>query len=86
MTPCNPVPDLVDIARQSVRPISPDGAARIAAFLLDACDDAAFTNRAGEPDLYYSGFGLDALLALGAAPRNPQEPRAAQFCAEPGGV
>ena len=35
MTPCNPVPDLVDIARQSVRPISPDGAARIAAFLLD---------------------------------------------------
>ena len=73
MTPCNPVPDLVDIARQSVRLISPDGAARIAAFLLDACDDdAAFTNRAGEPDLYYSGFGLDALLALGAAPRNPQ--------------
>ena len=67
------VPDLVDIARQSARLISPDGAAHIADFLFDACDDAGvFVDRAGNPDLYYSGFGLDALLALGAAPRHPR--------------
>ena len=77
MNPSNAVSDLVDIARQSARLLAPESAARIAAFLLDACDDnAAFANRAGEPDLYYSGFGLDALLALGAAPRNPQGLRA----------
>jgi prenyltransferase beta subunit len=77
MNPSNAIPDLVDVARQSARLLAPESTARIAAFLLNACDDnAAFTNRAGETDLYYSGFGLDALLALGAAPRNPQGLRA----------
>lgn len=77
MTMRHPVPDLVDVARQSVRLISPDGAARIVAFLFNACsDNGVFVDRAGNPDLYYSGFGLDALLALGADPRHSEGLRA----------
>jgi hypothetical protein len=77
MTMRHTVPDLVDFARQSVRLISPDGAAHIAEFLRTACDDAGvFIDRAGNPDLYYSGFGLDALLALGAGPRHSEGLRA----------
>ena len=30
--------------------------------------DGGFLNRAGQPDLYYTVFGLDSLLALGAEP------------------
>jgi len=60
------IPDATATAFHARDLLSPEGAARVAAFVQARRDATGlFCDRAGHPDLYYTVFGLGALLALG---------------------
>lgn len=63
----NALPDATATAALARHALSPAGAERVTAFILSASHAAGgFCDRAGKPDLYYTVFGLDGLIALGA--------------------
>ena len=58
---------MLQIARLSPKQLG-DSAPLVEAFLRSQLDPSGgFRDRAGTPDLYYSVFGLEGLIALGAA-------------------
>jgi hypothetical protein len=61
--------DMLSAARKAPARLGPDAAARVAAFLRGAaCPDGGYSDRAGRSDLYYTGFAVEGLLALGEEP------------------
>jgi hypothetical protein len=60
---------MLSAARRAPEALEGPAVARAREFLLGcAHPDGGFTDRAGKPDLYYTPFAIDALLALGAEP------------------
>lgn len=54
-------------ARGARLELTPEAVRHVAEYILSQADPAGgFRNRAGRPDLYYTVFGLSALIALGA--------------------
>ena len=61
--------DMLTAARRAPGALEGPAVARAREFLLGrAHPDGGFTDRAGNPDLYYTPFAVDGLLALGAEP------------------
>ena len=61
--------DMLAAARRAPGMLGDAAAARVRDFLLGrAHPGGGFTDRAGHPDLYYTPFAVDGLLALGAEP------------------
>lgn len=78
-----PVSDIIATAARSRDLLSPEGAARVAAFILSArAANGLFCDRAGSPDCYYTVFGLDGLAALGAGLPQPRDLRPCLFAEE----
>jgi hypothetical protein len=65
--------DMLQTARAAAVALR-DQAPRVLRFLeTQRHPGGGFLNRAGEPDLYYTVFGIDSLLALGADPSGPSQ-------------
>ncbi len=70
------LPDIISTAARSRVLISSEGADRGAVFVLSARGAGGlFCDRAGQPDLYYTVFGLGGLVALGADLPQPRDLR-----------
>src|SRR5512140_3056242 len=60
---------MLQVARLSPKSLGKDAMELVEAFVRSQQNpDGAFRNRAGESDLYYTVFGLEALIALQALP------------------
>ena len=58
--------DMLKTAARAAHPLD-DSTAKVISFIRDhICNDGGFKSRAGQSDLYYSVFAIEALLSLGA--------------------
>lgn len=63
----NALPDATATAALARHALSLAGVEQVSAFIVSALHaSGGFCDRAGSPDLYYTVFGLDGLIALGA--------------------